>query len=89
VLFQDFGRFRLEIELRCYTANVNERIFIASDLRFAIERRLREAGIEIPLPQEVVHFTDAPRETGIRLIKGQGKMIEAPHPGASLPQPSQ
>ena len=56
VLFQDFGRNRLEFELRCYTGIVTERIFIASDLRFEIERRFQEAGIKIPLPQEVIHL---------------------------------
>jgi small-conductance mechanosensitive channel len=88
VLFQEFGRFRLEMELRCYTANVNERIFIASDLRFAIEQRFRKAGIEIPLPQEVVHFTELPRQSGIILGKGEGQLIEGPFSANTLSQPS-
>jgi small-conductance mechanosensitive channel len=58
VLFQDYGRNRLEFELRCYTPKVVERTVIASDLRFEIERRFREEGINIPLPQEVLHFPD-------------------------------
>jgi small-conductance mechanosensitive channel len=56
VLLQDFGEHRLELELRCFTADVTQRLGIASDLRFDIRRRLREAGIQMPLPQQVVHF---------------------------------
>ncbi len=62
VLFQDFGASSLDFELRCYTGNVMWRLTIASDIRFDIDRRFREEGIEIPFPQRVVHFageTDA------------------------------
>ncbi len=57
VLFQDFGPSRLEFELRCYTGDVTSRLGVASDLRFDVEARLRTAGIEIPLPQQVVHMS--------------------------------
>ncbi len=56
VLFQDFGQSRLEFELRCYTGDVNQRLTIASDLRYAIESRFGEEGIVIPLPQQVMYF---------------------------------
>lgn len=56
VLFQDFGASSLDFDLRCYTADVNSRIRIASSLRFAIDRRFREEGIVIPFPQRVVHL---------------------------------
>ena len=62
VLFQDFGASSLDFELRCYTGDVVRRVRIASDLRFAIDRRFREEGIEIPFPQRVVHMV--PTENG-------------------------
>ena len=56
VIFRDFGSSSLDFELRCFTPNVMSRLGVASDLRFEIERRLREEGIEIPFPQRVVHL---------------------------------
>ena len=56
VVFRDFGSSSLDFELRCFTPNVMSRLGVASELRFEIERRLREEGIEIPFPQRVVHL---------------------------------
>ena len=56
VVFRDFGASSLDFELRCFTSDVMRRLGVASDLRFEIERRLREEGIEIPFPQRVVHL---------------------------------
>lgn len=58
VLFLNFGASSLDFELRCFTNEVNYRLSISSDLRFAIDKAFREAGIEIPFPQQVVHFAD-------------------------------
>jgi len=60
VVFQNFGPNRLEFELRCFTAEVMHRVIIASELRFAIRQRFMEEGIEIPLPQQIVHWTGEP-----------------------------
>ena len=62
VVFRDFGSSSLDFELRCFTPNVMSRLGVASDLRFEIERRLREDGIEIPFPQRVVHLMN-PQES--------------------------
>ncbi len=58
VLFQDFGASSLDLELRCYTNDVLEKINIASDIRFAIDAEFRKHEIEIPFPQRVVHLMD-------------------------------
>jgi small-conductance mechanosensitive channel len=60
VIFMNFGASSLDFELRCYTNNVNYRLVISSDLRFAIDKAFRENGIEIPFPQHVVHFAGKP-----------------------------
>ncbi|MEO3431243.1 mechanosensitive ion channel domain-containing protein [Pelagibius sp. CAU 1746] len=58
VLFVNFGNSSLDFELRCFTNEVSYRLMISSDLRFAIDKAFREAGIEIPFPQHVIHFAD-------------------------------
>lgn len=58
VLFRDFGNSSLDFELRCFTDDVIYRLVIASDLRYEIDGKFREAGIEIPFPQRVVHMAD-------------------------------
>ncbi len=56
VLFLDFGDSSLNFQLRCFTSDVSSRITTSSKLRFEIDRLFREAGIEIPFPQRVVHM---------------------------------
>lgn len=63
VAFRDFGASSLDFKLYCYTSNVMGRLQVESDLRFEIERRFREEGIEIPFPQRVVHLA-SPEEGG-------------------------
>ncbi len=61
VYFKDFGASSLDFELRCYIFDVDEMLTVLSKLRFAIFRRLKEEGIEIPFPQQDVHFKDMER----------------------------
>ncbi len=60
VLFRAFDDSSLSFELRCFTDNVMERLVTVSDLLFAIDRRFRAEGIEIPFPQRVVHIAGNP-----------------------------
>ena len=55
VLFQDFGSNSLDFELRCYTSDIWSGWTIPSDLRYEINQRFREEGIEIPFNQMVIH----------------------------------
>ncbi len=55
VLFQDFGASSLNFELRGYSSDIWSGWTIPSDLRFEINRRFIEEGIEIPFNQLVVH----------------------------------
>lgn len=55
VLFQNFGSSSLDFELRGYSSNIWEGWAIPSELRFEINRRFAEEGIEIPFAQMVVH----------------------------------
>lgn len=55
VLFQDFGASSLDFELRFFVKNVWNDWQTPSDLRFEINRRFEEEGIEIPFQQVVIH----------------------------------
>ncbi len=55
VLFKDFGASSLDFELRCYTSDIWSGWSIPSDLRYEIDKRFKEEGIEIPFNQLVVH----------------------------------
>ncbi len=55
VLFQDFGSSSLDFELRFYVSDIWSGWSAPSDIRFEINRRFKEEGIEIPFPQMVVH----------------------------------
>jgi len=55
VLFIGFGDSSLNFELRCFIREIDKRLVTLSDLNYAIERKLREAAIEIPFPQRDLH----------------------------------
>jgi len=57
VFFDGFGESALNFELVVWSSEMSHRPRrFRSDLNFAIERHLREAGIEIPLPQRDLHI---------------------------------
>lgn len=58
VLFMEFGDSALLFELRCYVADIDRRLITTSELRFAIDKAFREAGISIPFPQRDLHIKD-------------------------------
>ena len=64
VLFMAFGDSSLDFELRVYIPDVNYVAIVGSDLRFAIFKALKEAGIEIPFPQRDVHVKSLPENAG-------------------------
>ena len=55
VYFMGFGDSSLDFELRFFIQNIDYKLTVSSDIRFAIDDAFREAGIEIPFPQRVVH----------------------------------
>ena len=57
VFFSEFGDNSLNFELVVWSSEMSGRPRrYKSDLNFAIERKLREAGIEIPFPQRDLHI---------------------------------
>ena len=55
VLFLTFGESSLEFELRVWVLDVDNRLRVRSDLHQQIDRRFREANIEISFPQRDLH----------------------------------
>jgi small-conductance mechanosensitive channel len=56
VKFEDFGESSLDFELYFWTRNNFGVEIIKSDLRFMIDRKFRENGIQIPFPQRDLHI---------------------------------
>jgi potassium efflux system protein len=59
VLFLGFGDSALNLELRFFVRDVNQRLTVLSEVNFAIDAAFREAGIEIPFPQRDLHLRTA------------------------------
>ena len=64
VYFMEFGASSLDFQLRCYLSNIDYALSVSSDIRFAVFRRLSEAGIEIPFPQSDINFRDVEKLEG-------------------------
>lgn len=58
VVFMDFGASSLDFELRYFLRDIGDVLAVGSAVRFEILERFRAAGIEIPFPQQDVHFRD-------------------------------
>src|SRR5205807_3499870 len=57
VFLKQFGESSIEFELVVWSSEMSHRPSrFKSDLNFAIEEKLREAGIEIPFPQRDLHI---------------------------------
>lgn len=56
VYFAAFGASSLDFELRVYMADVFDILTVETDLRMAIHAAFKEAGIEIPFPQQDIHI---------------------------------
>ena len=55
VLFMGFGESSLDFEVRFFISEVDYKMSVRSDILFAIDDAFREANIEIPFPQRVIH----------------------------------
>jgi small-conductance mechanosensitive channel len=61
VIFAEFGNSSLDFELRCFIGQIDYRLSVSSDLRFAIDKAFREHAVEIPFPQRDLHLKDIDR----------------------------
>jgi potassium efflux system protein len=56
VLFLNFGESSLDFELRVWVLDADNRLVVSSELHQEIDRRFREAKIEIAFPQRDLHL---------------------------------
>ena len=63
--FEEFGDSSLNLILRCYLPNMDNRVTILTELNTEIDRRFAEAGIEIPFPQRDLHLRSV--DSGVEL----------------------
>ena len=73
VLFQNFGESSLDFELRVWISDVDDMMTVASDLRYEIDRRFREAKIEISFPQRDLHIRSVEESAGPILAQSGGQ----------------
>ena len=71
VFYLEFGASSLNFELRVFVRDTDLYMIVKSDLHFAIDAAFREAGIEIPFPQSVVHMAaeNNPPDTAEHLLE--------------------
>ncbi len=80
VVFMAFGEYDIKLELRCFTNEVTWVLFIASDIRFEIDKRFREEGIEVPFPQRVLRMPDGAPAYPDRPVPGDLSNTHIGHP---------
>lgn len=76
VLFLGYGENTLNFELRLFIPQIDMRLYVITDLYFAIDRELRAAGIHVPIPQRDIYLHQGRRRT------------DDPHRDAKVRRPS-
>jgi small-conductance mechanosensitive channel len=73
-IFMGFGDSSLDFELRCWIPRYEEGFSMRSQLWVAINRKLAEAGIEIPFPQRDLHLrsVDTPASGALSALRRSG-----------------
>jgi potassium efflux system protein len=64
--FEAFADSTLNLSMRCYLPNMDNRLRTITEIHEEIDRRFKEAGIEIAFPQRDLHVRTVPNE----LIRG-------------------
>ncbi len=77
VVFTNLGDSSLDFQLNCFTANVFNRSSIGDDLRDKIIKRFRELNINIPFPQQTVHYEAAAPDQNTAAAQVQADRSEA------------
>ncbi len=64
VAFEGFGDSCLDLVVRCFLPNLDNRLKVVTQLHTTIDRKFKEAGIEIAFPQRDVHIRSMPSLSG-------------------------
>ena len=84
VFFMGFGDSALDFDVYVFASELADRLPIVNDIHVAVERALRQEGIEIPFPQRDIHIRSAPWgfDSGTPAAPAPG-----PSPGQLAPAP--
>jgi len=69
VLFLNFGESSLDFELRVWVLDADNRLVVSSELHQEIDRRFREAKIEISFPQRDLHLRSLDESVVLKSMK--------------------
>ena len=72
VLFLKFGESSLDFELRVWVLDADYRLVVSSEIHQEIDRRFREAKIEIAFPQRDLHLRSVDESVVLRPTKTTG-----------------
>lgn len=86
VLFSDFGDSSLVFNLRYWTS-ITHMLTTETEIRFAIDRRFKEAGIVIAFPQQDIHIKSLPKDFPWPPVKGRGPDSSTPDQGLNEDEP--
>lgn len=64
VTWMDFGASSLDFQIRAYLADISKGLQVRTELRFAIFKAFKEAGVEIPFPQQDIYVKSLPEGFG-------------------------
>ena len=84
VLFLNFGASSLDFELRCWVADIDNRLSIKNDINREIDRLFREHNIEIPFSQHDLHIRsiDVPAKAALSEVKNSETVLPATTAGS-------
>jgi small-conductance mechanosensitive channel len=72
VLFLGFGESSLDFELRAWVPDADHRLIVKSDLHQEIDRKFREAKIEIAFPQRDLHLRSVDQSVTLKPLVNRG-----------------
>jgi len=84
ILFSGFGASSLDFAIRSWTNNFGDWVTIRSDLHVRVYEALRQAGIEIPFPQQDLHLRTISSTAGELLAR---RAAPPDAPDAAPPEP--
>ncbi len=64
-VFTSFGSSTLDLELRAYLPSRDNYPTVQHELNVEIERRFRDAGLEIAFPQQDIHIRSLPENLAV------------------------
>ena len=80
VWFTDFADNALMFTLLIWTDDLSKRMDALTDIRIELDKRFKEAGIDIPFPQRTISMiNDQPLR--VEMISGEGSMRPSPEKG--------